>query len=98
MRLARVRRPCRRVDGRETRTVFYVRGGRRVAYSIVSGGALAWPEEARRTVRGGTTLRYLQRGDRTIVTWSRAGHTCVLTAADVPHTQLLELAAWDGRA
>jgi hypothetical protein len=84
------------LDGRETSTVFYTRGGRQVAYSIVSAEGLAWPEGAHRTVRDGTPLRSLRRGGTTIVTWLRSGHTCVLTATDTPRGELLELAAWDG--
>ena len=85
------------LHGRDTRTVFYAHGRRRVAYSIVSADALAWPAGARRTVLDGIALRYLRRHGQTIVTWLRAGHTCVLTATDVPRAELLELAVWDGK-
>src|SRR5918999_533880 len=67
------------LDGRKTRTVFYARGDQRIAYSIVAGNPLAWPANARRTRRDGTELRHLRRGGQTIVTWLRAGHTCVLS-------------------
>ena len=86
------------LDGRETRTVYYARGDRRIAYSIVSGNQLAWPPKARRAVRDDTKLRYLRRGGRTVVTWRRRGHTCVLSGAGVSREELLKLAAWDGPA
>ncbi len=85
------------VDSRATRTVFYAHGRRRAAYSIVSADPLAWPAGARRTVLAGIELRYLRRHGRTIVTWLRAGHTCVLTATGVPRAELFELAVWDGK-
>jgi hypothetical protein len=84
-------------EGRATRTIFYTRGARRLAYSIVSGGALAWPRAARRAVRDGVPLHHLRRGRTTIVTWLREGHTCVLTANGVSRAELLRLAAWEGR-
>lgn len=83
-------------DGRKSRTVFCARGGRRIAYSIVAGHALAWPANARRMLRDGTELRHLRRGRRTIVTWLRAGHRCVLSGARLSSDELLELAAWNG--
>jgi anti-sigma factor RsiW len=84
------------LDGRKTRTVFYARGDQRIAYSIVAGNPLAWPANARRTRRDGTELRHLRRGGQTIVTWLRAGHTCVLSGARLSRDELLELAAWNG--
>lgn len=84
------------LGGRQTRTVFYARGDRRIAYSIVAGHALAWPANARRTRRDGTELRHLRRGEQIIVTWLRAGHTCVLSGARLSRDELLELAAWNG--
>ena len=35
-------------------------------------------------------------GDRTVVTWLRDGHTCVLSGSGVPRRTMLELAAWKG--
>lgn len=84
------------LDGRETRTVFYARGDRRIANSIVAGYALAWPAHAPRTLRDGTELRHLRRGRQTIVTWLRAGRMCVLSGARLSRDELLELAAWNG--
>lgn len=85
------------IDGRATRTVGYTRGGRRVAYTIVAGEALAWPGDARATTRDGTELRSFSKDGRTVVTWRRGGRTCVLSATGVPLDTLLELAAWKGQ-
>jgi hypothetical protein len=39
----------------------------------------------------------LRKGDRTIVTWRRGGHTCILSGpAKVPTGKLLALASWSG--
>jgi hypothetical protein len=81
---------------RQTRTVYYARGGERVAYAIVSGAALAWPAGARRTMHGEIELRALERRGRTIVTWRREGKTCVLSSRQVGRRQLLALAVWNG--
>ena len=86
-----------RSAGRETKTVFYRKEGRRIAYTIVEGEQLAWPPGADKTEREGTKLRTFTDGDRTVVTWRRKGRTCVLSATNVPVDQLLELAAWKGQ-
>ena len=36
-------------------------------------------------------------GGRTVVTWERNGHTCVLSSTDVPRDTLLDLAGWHGK-
>ena len=79
------------IRGRDTRTVSYTRDGRRVAYTIVGGEQLPWPQDAK-----GTTFRTFEKDGRTVVTWRRLGHTCVLSAEDVPEDTLLALAKWDG--
>jgi anti-sigma factor RsiW len=85
------------IDGRRAVTVFYEKEGRRIAYTIVSGEALDWPEDARRAAREGIDLRRLRSGDRTVVTWLRGGHTCVLSGDGTEAGTLLELAAWKGQ-
>lgn len=85
------------IGGRATRTVFYSRRGRTIAYTIVAGEPLPEPVDARRSVREGTPLRVLSEDGRTVVTWLRQGHTCVLSATDAPADELLELAAWKGQ-
>jgi hypothetical protein len=32
-----------------------------------------------------------------VVTWQRLGHTCVLSATDVPRGELVKLAAWKAK-
>jgi hypothetical protein len=85
------------IGGRETKTVFYRREGRRIAYTIVEGEQLAWPPGSDRMEREGTKLRTFSEDGRTVVTWRRDGRTCILSATNVPEDQLLELAAWKGQ-
>lgn len=82
------------IDGRATRTVFYSKNGRRIAYTIVAGEALDQPGDARHAVREGTTLRSLKSDGKTVVTWRRQGRTCVLSGTGVPTDELLTLAGW----
>jgi anti-sigma factor RsiW len=85
------------IQGRATRTVFYEKGGRRIAYSVVSGAALDEPEAADRATVEGTVIRALRAQGREVVTWRRRGHTCVLSSKDVPRSELLALAGWKGK-
>ncbi|HWC85428.1 MAG TPA: hypothetical protein VG388_02745 [Solirubrobacteraceae bacterium] len=82
-----------RLDGRLLDTIYYRGYGRRIAYTIVGGSALAQPRGASLTVANHTPLRSLGRGRRAIVTWRRGGHTCILAGARVPDRVLLRLAA-----
>jgi anti-sigma factor RsiW len=77
------------VEGRATRTVFYERGGRTIAYTIVAGEALAPPLDA--DPGSGDVLRFT-RGDRAAVTWEEQGRTCVLSG-EVDTATLETLAA-----
>jgi hypothetical protein len=86
-----------RLHGRNTATVFYDKNGKRIGYTIVSGRALKTPAGARTTVLNGVTLRSFTYGGRTVVTWLRSGHTCVLAGVNVPAPVLLRLAAWKGK-
>lgn len=83
-------------SGRGATTVFYAKGGRRIAYTIVSGDALDSPSDARTTKRGGVEYRSFSNNGRTVVTWKRDGHTCVLSAKAVPPAELIALADWRG--
>lgn len=74
-------------------TVYYARGRAWVAYTIVGAGALPEPGGVL-TRLGGYRLHTLSAGSRTIVTWRRDDHTCVLSAAGVPAPVLRRLAAW----
>lgn len=82
-----------RLDGHLLDTIYYRGYGRRVAYTIVGGAALREPAHAALTLRHGTALRSLGHGKNAIVTWRRAGHTCILSGARVPDRVLLRLAA-----
>lgn len=85
------------LEGRATRTVFYEKDGRRIAYTIVAGEALEEPDDARRTVVDGVELRTLRHEGRTVVTWRRQARTCVLSGAGVAAGTLRELAAWKAK-
>jgi anti-sigma factor RsiW len=85
------------IEGRQTRTVFYEKGGRRIAYTIVAGEALPEPEDAPRDYVDGVLVRSLEERGYTVVTWERLGNTCVLASKDVPANELKELAAWKGK-
>jgi hypothetical protein len=79
------------LDDHPAVTVYYAAAERRLAYTIVSGAALAQPA-ARTTVTHGMTLRTLRMRGHLIVTWRRDGRTCVLTGTKVSAAQLRELA------
>lgn len=86
-----------RLDGRLLTTVFYRRGTQRIAYTIVPGAALPPVADARTTDRNGTVLASSRSGGRTVVTWLRRGHTCVLSGAPgVSTNAMLKLAGWRG--
>jgi hypothetical protein len=81
------------VRGHDVRTVFYVDGaGRRIGYAIAdarlpfAGGELV--------TRRGARLWVLARGATSIVTWRRAGRTCILAGRGVPLELLLRLAGY----
>jgi hypothetical protein len=82
-----------RLGGHLAVTVYYAKGGRRVAYTILGKPALPQPSAAIRRLSG-FQLRTLADHGRTIVTWRRLGHTCVISAAGVPVHVLQTLAAW----
>jgi hypothetical protein len=85
------------IDGHRAVTVFYEKGGRRIGYTILSGDAVEPPEDSRTAERDGTTLRRLSADGRTIVTWTRDRHTCVLSGSGIEPATLLDLAAWKGK-
>jgi len=81
-----------RIGGREATTVFYKWDGRTIAYTIVGAPALRQPV-ARLSVVRGAELRTLQLHRRTVVTWRRKDHTCVLSGGAGVPPRLLQLAA-----
>jgi len=88
-----------KIEDRPAKTVFYDNPkGVRAAYTILGGDKIDAPSAARKQISGGTTLWITQDKGRRIVTWSRGGHTCVLSAPrSVPEQKLLELASWKGQ-
>jgi hypothetical protein len=82
-----------RLDGRPATTVYYQRRDRLVAYTIVGAPALS-PPTGLVTRLNGFELRAFSLAGRTVVTWRRAGRTCVLSAASVPVGVLEQLAGY----
>lgn len=83
------------VDGRELRTVIYADvadPAQRVGYAIADAEL---PLAGARTVeRHGVRLHVLTVDGAHVVTWRRAGRTCILAARDVPLERLVTLASY----
>jgi anti-sigma factor RsiW len=82
------------LNGRPAVTVYYQHDGQRLAYTIVGAPALSQPGAAV-TRLNGIELRTLNLGGRLVVTWRRAGHTCVLSGTGVAASDVQRLAAWE---
>ncbi|MFL5827681.1 MAG: anti-sigma factor family protein [Thermoleophilaceae bacterium] len=82
------------VKGRGTTTVYYERGGKRLAYTIVSGKELKLPKGVWKGEQNGVKLWSLESGPRTVLVWDRKGHTCVMSSLGVSRAELAKLAAW----
>jgi hypothetical protein len=82
-----------RLGGRPALTVYYERGRMTVAYTVIGVPALVKPSVPVTHVSG-FALQLLALRGRTVVTWRRAGHTCVLSAYAVPAWTLEQLADW----
>ena len=87
------------IKDRAAKTVYYENPkGVRAAYTILGGGTIDAPSGAREKTQNGVKLSITQHEGRRIVTWTRDGHTCVLSApVAVPQDKLLQLAAWKGQ-
>jgi hypothetical protein len=70
------------VEGRATRTVFYERDGKRIAYTIVAGPPLHDKAQHLRT-----------RDGRAVIEWVRDDHTCVISGLVDP-ALLAKARAW----
>lgn len=89
-----------RLGSRTITTVFYkpqsarpaVSG--RIGYAIVAGRALPIPGGGSQVDEKGIAFHVLTSRGTTIVTWRRAGHTCILVARDVSGATLIHLASW----
>jgi hypothetical protein len=88
-----------KIKDRAAKTVYYQNPkGVRAAYTILGGGTIDAPSGAREKTKNGVKLSITQHEGRRIVTWTRDGHTCVLSAPlAVPEVKLLQLAAWKGQ-
>jgi hypothetical protein len=88
-----------KIEDRSAKTVYYDNPkGARAAYTILGGDKIDAPSGARKLTNAGIDLWISQDHGRRIVTWTRAGHTCVLSAPlAVPEEKLLELASWKGK-
>ena len=84
------------IGSRSAMTVLYRGRGGHVGYTIVDGPALAIPAGARWINRGKLSLATFMRGRARVVTWRRAGHTCVIASRDASAARLISLAAWTG--
>lgn len=73
-------------------TVYYRRGSREVAYTILDAPPLTQPRATLTTV-GVTELHFLRLGRRWVVTWLRGGETCVLSGVRVSTNELRDVAA-----
>jgi hypothetical protein len=82
-----------RLGGHQAVTVYYQWREDRIAYTIVSAPALAKPA-AQRIWLHGTELRTQSQNGRVVVSWYRAGDTCVLSGRGVTAGELQKLAAW----
>ncbi|HTU84083.1 MAG TPA: hypothetical protein VMF57_00840 [Solirubrobacteraceae bacterium] len=82
-----------RLGGRNAVTIYYAWGRGKIAYTIVAAPALAEPA-APETWLDGTAMQTLTINGRLVVTWRRAGDTCVLSGSGVTASELQMLAAW----
>jgi hypothetical protein len=87
-----------KIEDRQAKTVFYDNPkGARAAYTILGGDTIDAPSGAHEKDMNGVKLYITTDKGRRIVTWTRNGHTCVLSAPiKVPEEKLLQLAAWKG--
>jgi len=84
------------LDGRATRTVFYRHTHHRIGYTVISGKPLKRPAGAQRLVVNGVEMYRYRDGRKTVVTFERNGHTCVLAGYVHFASTLPKLAAWTG--
>ena len=88
-----------KIEDRSAKTVYYENPkGVRAAYTILGGDTIDAPSGAYEKDMNGVKLFITTDKGRRIVTWTRNGHTCVLSApVSVPEPKLLALAAWKGK-
>lgn len=86
-----------RADGRDIATVFYRKADASIGYSVISGDSVDPPKGSRAVVQEGSTVHVSRDGARTVVVFTRQGHTCVVSGTGVAEATLVELAAWKGK-
>lgn len=77
------------LGGRESATVLYASGARRVGYTIVDGRPLEIPDGWGRDEAGGVPVWTSTWDGVAAVVWERGGHTCVLASRTATLAQLL---------
>jgi hypothetical protein len=80
------------IGGRAATTVYYVKDGREVAYTIVGGEALDLPRRGVDLDAAGTPVRLFDLEGRTVAAWRKDGHTCVLSGDGIDGERLAALA------
>jgi hypothetical protein len=87
------------IEDRAARTVYYENPrGVLAAYTILAGDTIDPPSDARKLTDEGVDFWVIEENGRRVVTWTRDGHTCVLSAPlGVPEKNLLSLASWKGK-
>lgn len=83
-----------RLDGRGAMTVYYrQRNGNQLAYTILGSPPLRRPGYRMIHLDGIALQSFVDHG-RLVVTWRRAGQTCVLSGTGVGTSELARLAGW----
>lgn len=84
-----------RLDGKLAVTVFYryKADGRQIAYTILASPPLRRPHVPAAQLDG-VNLQSFRMDGRLIVTWERAGHTCILSGSRTTTAELARLAGW----
>ena len=83
---------------RPSQTVVYGLGSVRVGYTIVDGQPLTAPPGARPAYADGTPVWVASLDGALVVSWERAGHTCVLASRTATLPQMLRFVAWRDEA
>jgi hypothetical protein len=86
------------IDGHKATTVYYAKGGKTLAYTIVGGDSLGDADDYSTITVEGTPIEVFKTSDGTpAATWERNGRTCVLRGKGVPNAKLAELAGWKAK-
>ncbi|MEY2513143.1 MAG: hypothetical protein QOJ89_501 [bacterium] len=81
-----------RTGGRELVAVSYAGSGTRLGYAIVAAPALELPPGTRLVVRDGIRFWAFSAHGATVLTWRRAGRTCVVASRTASEERLLAFA------